>query len=208
MCSPLPLPSSTACTPPLAKSEACPSTPRPRRDGQLQSLPAQAFNHGLAHCAAPGCEFSHPRAATLNFPFRPSQVRDPLLSPVFAPDETLKQLPPVTLLCGGLDPLLDDSVDFNTRIRRMGVPGELHIYRSLPHTFVSFPHWHILPEVEAALATTVRHIRSVCMRGQPPLDDSSSRSDESVASDSEDNGFAHLGSTDHQTDSDPLEGLN
>ena len=40
--------------------------------------------------------------------------------------------------------------------------GDLHIYRSLPHTFVSFPHWHILPEVEAALCTTVRFLRSVC----------------------------------------------
>lgn len=89
-------------------------------------------------------------------------VRDPIFSPVFAPDEALRQLPPTTILCGGLDPLLDDSVDFNTRIRRMGVPGELHIYRSLPHTFVSFPHWHILPEVESALAKSVQFLRAVC----------------------------------------------
>ena len=52
---------------------------------------------------------------------------------------------------GGYDPLLDDSVDFNTRIRRLGVPGDLHIYRSLPHTFVSFPHWHLMPEVQDAM---------------------------------------------------------
>ena len=52
---------------------------------------------------------------------------------------------------GGYDPLLDDSVDFNTRIRRLGVPGELSIYRSLPHTFVSFPHWHLMPEVQEAM---------------------------------------------------------
>jgi len=52
---------------------------------------------------------------------------------------------------GGYDPLLDDSVDFNTRIRRLGIPGELRIYRSLPHTFVSFPHWHLMPEVQEAM---------------------------------------------------------
>jgi acetyl esterase/lipase len=49
---------------------------------------------------------------------------------------------------GGFDPLLDDSVDFNTRIRRLGVPGEMRIHRTLPHTFLSFPHWlHTVPEV-------------------------------------------------------------
>ena len=57
---------------------------------------------------------------------------------------------------GGFDPLLDDSVDFNTRIRRLGVPGELCIHRTLPHTFLSFPHWlYTIPEVRQALDLTV-----------------------------------------------------
>ena len=57
---------------------------------------------------------------------------------------------------GGFDPLLDDSVDFNTRIRRLGVPGEMRIHRTLPHTFLSFPHWlHTVPEVLQALALSI-----------------------------------------------------
>ena len=88
--------------------------------------------------------------------------RDPLLSPVFAPDAALQRLPPTHILVGGLDPLLDDSVDFNTRIRRMGVAGELRIYRSLPHTFVSFPHWHVLPEVQAALRQSIELLQAAC----------------------------------------------
>jgi hypothetical protein len=57
---------------------------------------------------------------------------------------------------GGFDPLLDDSVDFNTRIRRLGVPGEMRIHRTLPHTFLSFPHWlHTVPEVQPALALSI-----------------------------------------------------
>jgi len=76
---------------------------------------------------------------------------DPIQSPVFAPDEVLQRLPPTSIQVGGYDPLLDDSVDFNTRIRRLGIPGELRIYRSLPHTFVSFPHWHLMPEVQEAM---------------------------------------------------------
>jgi len=89
-------------------------------------------------------------------------VIDPLLSPVFAADEVLRRLPPTHLQCGGLDPLLDDSVDFNTRIRRVGVPGELTIFRSLPHTYVSFPHWHAMPEVEAAMAHSCKLLRDCC----------------------------------------------
>ena len=63
------------------------------------------------------------------------------------------------------DPLLDDSVDFDTRIRRLGVPGELRIYRTLPHTFPSFPHLHILPEVADALDTICEWLDDFCWRG-------------------------------------------
>ena len=81
---------------------------------------------------------------------------DPLLSPALAPDEALRRLPTTHIQVGGFDPLLDDSVDFNTRIRRLGVPGELRIHRTLPHTFLSFPIWHNVPEVQQALGTTVQ----------------------------------------------------
>ena len=91
--------------------------------------------------------------------------RDPLLSPVFAPDEALQKLPETCLQVGGLDPLLDDSVDFNTRIRRMGVNGDMYIYRSLPHTFVSFPHWHAMPEVQQAMAHSIGFLRRVLLKG-------------------------------------------
>ena len=83
---------------------------------------------------------------------------DPLLSPALAPDDALRRLPPTHIQVGGFDPLLDDSVDFNTRIRRLGVPGELRIHRTLPHTFFSFPVWLGIPEVQQAMATSVQWI--------------------------------------------------
>ena len=46
--------------------------------------------------------------------------------------------------------------------QRLGVPGELRIYRSLPHTFVSFPHWHVLPEVQAALRQSIELLQAAC----------------------------------------------
>ena len=90
---------------------------------------------------------------------------DPLLSPALAPDEALRRLPPTYIQVGGFDPLLDDSVDFNTRIRRLGVPGELRIHRTLPHTFFSFPLWHGVPEVQQALATSVAWLEEALWNG-------------------------------------------
>ena len=52
---------------------------------------------------------------------------------------------------------------------RLGVPGELHIYRSMPHTFLSFPHLHALPEVEAALQRSCGWLRAACA-GRAQLD--------------------------------------
>ena len=90
---------------------------------------------------------------------------DPLLSPALAPDDALQRLPPTCIQVGGFDPLLDDSVDFNTRIRRLGVPGELRVHRTLPHTFPSFPHWQAMPEVRAALATSCEWLNDMCWHG-------------------------------------------
>jgi len=60
------------------------------------------------------------------------------MHPLYAPDAMLRQFPVTHLVAGGLDPLLDDCVDFNTRLRRLGVPGELQVHRSLPHGWLNF----------------------------------------------------------------------
>ena len=63
---------------------------------------------------------------------------NPYLSPCLASDAVLSAFPPTFVVNGGLDPLLDDSIDFITRLRRLGVPGSMKVYRSLPHGFFSF----------------------------------------------------------------------
>jgi acetyl esterase/lipase len=75
---------------------------------------------------------------------------NPLLSPGLASDRLLQFFPPTSIMVGGLDPLLDDAIDYNTRIRRLGVPGTLRVYRSLPHGVFNFP---FLPYGEEVLAT-------------------------------------------------------
>lgn len=64
--------------------------------------------------------------------------RNPLLSPVVAADDQLQALPPVALICGSLDPLLDDSVLFASRLTGAGRTGDcLKVYESMPHGFLN-----------------------------------------------------------------------
>ena len=64
---------------------------------------------------------------------------EPLINPGVAPADILARLPTTNLIVGGLDPLLDDAVDFHAALRREGVPGVLHVARTLPHGFINFP---------------------------------------------------------------------
>jgi acetyl esterase/lipase len=75
-------------------------------------------------------------------------TRNPEVHPVLAPDEVLECFPRTELVLGGLDPLLDDGIEFHLRLRRLGVRGELLVYRALPHGFFTF-NW--LPPAQGAI---------------------------------------------------------
>lgn len=59
----------------------------------------------------------------------------PLASPFFASDRVLRLFPPTLLFAGSSDPLLDDSVDFNERLRCLGVKSELRAAQNMPHAY-------------------------------------------------------------------------
>eukprot|EP00978_Attheya_sp_CCMP212_P024578 scaffold77469_cov50-Attheya_sp.AAC.3 len=61
--------------------------------------------------------------------------RDPIASPYFAPDYILRIFPPTLLFASSDDPLLDDSVDFNARLRRLGVESDLRAVHNMPHAY-------------------------------------------------------------------------
>jgi len=61
--------------------------------------------------------------------------QDPLASPFFAPDSVLQLFPPVLMFAGSNDPLLDDSVTFNERLRCLGVESELRAAHNMPHAY-------------------------------------------------------------------------
>lgn len=100
------------------------STPSPSRFFHLSDplVPTAALLPGCARAYVP-------------LHLRDKAVRDPLMCPLFAGDEELCHLPPTFLSTGGCDPLLDDVVEFDARLRRLRIPGELQVHRSLPHGF-------------------------------------------------------------------------
>jgi acetyl esterase/lipase len=61
--------------------------------------------------------------------------RDPLVSPLYAPDDILRLFPPTLLYASSDDPLLDDSVYFNTRLRCLGVLSDLRATHHMPHAY-------------------------------------------------------------------------
>jgi acetyl esterase/lipase len=61
--------------------------------------------------------------------------QDPLVSPLYASDEVLCHFPPTLLFASSDDPLLDDSVHFNTRLRCLGVESELRATHHMPHAY-------------------------------------------------------------------------
>lgn len=61
--------------------------------------------------------------------------KDPLASPLFAPDSVLRRFPPTLLFASSEDPLLDDSVAFNQRLRNLGVASELRATHHVPHAY-------------------------------------------------------------------------
>lgn len=63
---------------------------------------------------------------------------DPFVSPYYATDEVLRQLPPVKIISLELDPCLDDCVMFAKRLKAIDNDVTLDILAGLPHGFLNF----------------------------------------------------------------------
>ncbi|KNC77567.1 hypothetical protein SARC_09970 [Sphaeroforma arctica JP610] len=63
---------------------------------------------------------------------------DPLLSPWHADDELLSKLPPIYIVSGNYDPLLDDAVDFARKLRNAGGEVKMTIVDKAAHGFLQF----------------------------------------------------------------------
>jgi acetyl esterase len=82
-------------------------------------------------------------------------ARDPLLSPLWAPDHS--GLPPALVQTADLDPLRDEGMLYAERLSAAGVPVRLTNYLGAPHGFASFPGaTHIGGQARAELVTELR----------------------------------------------------
>ncbi|XP_070620158.1 hormone-sensitive lipase isoform X8 [Erythrolamprus reginae] len=86
-------------------------------------------------------------------------VKNPFMSPLLAPDEMLKGLPPVHIVACALDPMLDDSVMFAQRLRALGQPVTLRVVQDLPHGFLSLSQ--LCRETRQASAVCTELIRNI-----------------------------------------------
>ncbi|SPP73305.1 hormone-sensitive lipase [Drosophila guanche] len=64
--------------------------------------------------------------------------KDPFLSPYWACDDWLSQLPETKILTLNMDPCLDDCVMFAKKLKRLGRQVNLEILEGLPHGFLNF----------------------------------------------------------------------
>jgi acetyl esterase/lipase len=83
----------------------------------------------------------------------------PLISPLFA---DLSGLPPLLLLAGGEEVLLDDSSRLAERARMQGVKAELEVSDGMIHVWPYYAEW--IPEGEAALGRIAQYFREAIDR--------------------------------------------
>ncbi|KAM3597063.1 uncharacterized protein V6R79_025526 [Siganus canaliculatus] len=92
-------------------------------------------------------------------------IRNPFVSPLLAPTDLLRGLPPVHIVASALDALLDDSVMFAKKLRDMGQPVTLTVVEDLPHGFLSLSQ--LAKETEVAAAICVEKIKKVFQQENP-----------------------------------------
>ncbi|KAI7798991.1 lipase, hormone-sensitive a [Triplophysa rosa] len=92
-------------------------------------------------------------------------MKNPFVSPLLAPDNLLKGLPPVHLVASALDALLDDSVMFAKKLRNMNQPVTLSVVEDLPHGFLSLVQ--VCKETQEASDICVKRIREVLQQEEP-----------------------------------------
>ncbi|XP_074543251.1 lipase, hormone-sensitive a isoform X2 [Halichoeres trimaculatus] len=92
-------------------------------------------------------------------------IKNPFVSPLLAPNNLLRGLPPVHIVASALDALLDDSVMFAKKLRDMGQPVSLTVVEDLPHGFLSLSQ--LSKETEVASAICVEQMRMIFQRENP-----------------------------------------
>ena len=72
----------------------------------------------------------------------PEQAKDPLVSPVFATEEMVKNFPPTMVITAGFDSLADEGEAFKDLLVRAGVKVTFKRFDGATHGFTVVGEWH------------------------------------------------------------------
>lgn len=86
-------------------------------------------------------------------------VKDPLVSPLYASDEQLSQWPNSLIIVGSQDPLFDDSQIFQERLKALSRPVQYVVYSGVSHGF--FPFEKIVLEATNANQLVAEWIKKI-----------------------------------------------
>ena len=90
-----------------------------------------------------------------------ADVRDPHVSPLMASDELLRQLPPLRLMIGSKDPLLDDSWRFFERLKLLGNDVKMTLFEGLIHGVLNFDMKMGLPQAQEMVAAGCQYLKEL-----------------------------------------------
>ncbi|XP_051811850.1 lipase, hormone-sensitive a isoform X2 [Acanthochromis polyacanthus] len=138
----------------------------PRRTGACRTSTVASATSSECHVDFPE-GFKPLRSECLAF-IRPTScpiIRNPFVSPLLAPSNLLRGLPPVHIVASALDALLDDSVMFAKKLRDMNQPVSLTVMEDLPHGFLSLSQ--LAKETEFATEICVTRIREIFRQENP-----------------------------------------
>ncbi|MGE6696988.1 alpha/beta hydrolase [Hyphomonas sp. NPDC076900] len=85
----------------------------------------------------------------------PETFMDPRISPLFAPPEELRNLPPAHIIVCGWDPLHDEGLAYAAKLRAMGIQASEKEYPSMVHGFLNLTH------ISATARTAAREVGKV-----------------------------------------------
>jgi epsilon-lactone hydrolase len=87
---------------------------------------------------------------------------DPVASPYFG---DLSGFPPILVVVGGVEAMIDDSVSFVKKAVEAGVDAHVHIWKGMPHVFLLY---ELLPETAVARRTVVDWVNTTLLAGPTP----------------------------------------
>ena len=84
---------------------------------------------------------------------------DPLISPALMSDDELSHMPPALMIVCGIDALRNEGLEYEARLKALGVETELRDFPTMKHAFTNRP----FPETDEAIGYmsdfVLRHIR-------------------------------------------------